>query len=177
MFPAPLMPANKMCIVDLLDMNEDSMVTRNKKCILDYHNIDDPFDADGNGIFKYAQTQETHEALIVVDDYCIVAGTDTNYPWTNQWQLEGEDVPDIQEVTDTRFMVVCFVEPVFSEQLLESMMMGTAKEMNDTVGENALTEDGGEDIPAEEEEDLEPEEVVASKLGGHLRHCLLDRWR
>lgn len=129
---------------------------------------------DGNGISKYAQTQEAHEALIVVYDYCIVAGTDTNYLWTNQWQLEAEEVPDIQKVTGTRFMVVCFVEPVFNEQLLESMMMGTAKEMNDTVGENVLNEDGGEDIPAEEEEDLEPEEVVASMLGGHLRHRLIN---
>ena len=33
-------------------------------------------DTDGNGILKYAQTQVTNEALIVVDDYCIVAGTD-----------------------------------------------------------------------------------------------------
>jgi len=45
----------------------------NKKCVLNYHNIDDPWDVDDNGIFKYAQTQVTNEQVIVVDDYCIVA--------------------------------------------------------------------------------------------------------
>lgn len=51
MFPAPTMPANKVCIVDLMHKNAD-MVFTNKKCVLNYHNIDDPWDADGNGIFK-----------------------------------------------------------------------------------------------------------------------------
>lgn len=113
MFPAPAMPANNLCIVDLLDVDDD-MVMRNKKCILNYHDIDDPWDVDGNGIFKYALTQVTNEALIVVDDYCIVAGTDTNYPWTNQFQLNESNVEDFQEVSDARWMVVCFVEPIFN---------------------------------------------------------------
>ena len=114
MFPSPVMPANKVCVVDLLDTDND-MVMRNKKCILNYHDIDDPWDVDGNGIFKYAQTQVTNEQLIVVDDYCIVAGTDTNFPFTNQFGLEGNPaVKFAQEVTDTRFMVVCFLEPIFN---------------------------------------------------------------
>lgn len=78
MFPAPRMPANKVCVVDIFDVDED-MVMRNKKCILNYHDIDDPWDVDNNGILKYAQTQVTNEQLIVVDDYCVVAGTDTNF--------------------------------------------------------------------------------------------------
>lgn len=113
MFPAPRMPANKVCVVDLTDVDED-MVMQNKKCILNYHNIDDPWDVDGNSIFKYAQTQVTNEQLIVVDDYCVLAGTDTNFPFTNQFNLEDKQVPFIQEVTDTRFMVVCFLEPIFN---------------------------------------------------------------
>lgn len=52
------MPANKVCVVDLLD-TDDNMVMTNKKCILNYHDIDDPWDVDGNGILKYAQTQGT----------------------------------------------------------------------------------------------------------------------
>merc|ERR1740124_1693141 len=112
-FPAPAMPANNLCIIDLLDLDAD-MVMKNKKCILNYHNIDDPWDVDGNGIFKYAQTQVTNEALIVVDDYCIVAGTDTNFPWTNQLDLDLTEIPFAQEVEDSRFMVVCFEEPIFS---------------------------------------------------------------
>jgi hypothetical protein len=58
--------------VDLYDLDED-MVMTNKKCILNYHDIDDPWDVDDNGIFKYAQTQVTNEQLIVVDDYCMIA--------------------------------------------------------------------------------------------------------
>ena len=112
-FPAPRMPANKLCIVDLTDLNED-MVMHNKKCILNYHSVSDPWDVDGNGIFRYAQTQVTNEQVIVVDDYCIVAGTDTNFPWTNQFGVDVGELPFGQEVTDTRFMVVCFVEPIFN---------------------------------------------------------------
>ena len=62
----------RLCVVDLYDLDDD-MVMRNKKCVLNYHNIDDPWDVDDNGIFKYAQTQVTNEQVIVVDDYCIVA--------------------------------------------------------------------------------------------------------
>lgn len=45
----------------------------------------------------------------------MVAGTDTNYPWTNQF---GIDVASqyFQEVDDARFMVVCFVEPIFNTE-------------------------------------------------------------
>ena len=112
LFPSPVMPANKVCIVDILDTDEN-MVMHKKKCILNYHSIDDPWDVDGNGIFKYAQTQVTNEQLIVVDDYCIVAGTDTNFPFVDQFQLEAYQVPFYQEVSDTRFMVICFLEPIF----------------------------------------------------------------
>uniref|UniRef100_A0A7S2YKK9 Phytase-like domain-containing protein n=1 Tax=Entomoneis paludosa TaxID=265537 RepID=A0A7S2YKK9_9STRA len=112
-FPAPVMPANKLCVVDLLDVDEN-MVMTNKKCILNYHSIDDPWDVDGNGILKYAQTQVTNEQVIVVDDYCIIAGTDTNFPFTNQFGVNVDELPFGQEVTDTRFMVVCFLEPIFN---------------------------------------------------------------
>ena len=97
------------------------------RSILNYHNIDDPWDVDGNGIFKYAHSQVTNEALIVADDYCIVAGTDTNYPWTNQFELEESQVPDWQEVSDARFMVVCFVEPIFSVDYIEKLMVRRPK--------------------------------------------------
>jgi len=113
MFPGPVMPANKVCVVDLADLDEN-MTMKNKKCILNYHIISDPWDVDSNGIFRYAQTQVTNEALIVVDDYCVVAGTDTNYPWTNQLDLKDEEMAYAQEVSDARFMVVCFEEPIFS---------------------------------------------------------------
>lgn len=69
MWPGAGNPANNLCVVDLLDVDEN-MVMKNKKCILNYHDIDDPWDVDGNGIFKYGHTQVTNEALIIVDDYC-----------------------------------------------------------------------------------------------------------
>ncbi len=116
LWPAPTNPYNVLCVVDLDDL-DDHMVMKNKKCVLNYHRISDPWDVDNNGIFRYAQTQVTNEQVIVVDDYCIIAGTDTNYPWTNQFGLNSEtmEIPFNQEVTDTRWMVVCFQEPIFNE--------------------------------------------------------------
>lgn len=125
MWPGAGNPANNLCVVDLLDLDEN-MVMKNKKCILNYHDISDPWDVDGNGIFKYGHTQVTNEALIIVDDYCLVAGTDTNYPWTNQF---GIDVASqyFQEVDDARFMVVCFVEPIFNPEHPFLKNFGAAK--------------------------------------------------
>mmetsp|Transcript_8760 Transcript_8760/g.20088 ORF Transcript_8760/g.20088 Transcript_8760/m.20088 type:complete len:580 (+) Transcript_8760:182-1921(+) len=137
MWPGAGNPANHLCVVDLLDVDED-MVFKNKKCILNYHNIDDPWDADGNGIFKYGHTQVTNEALVVVDDYCFIAGTDTNYPWTNQFAIS-ESAEFFQEVSDARFMVVCFVEPVFSTDYTLLKELGT--------------EISAEEAPVEETED------------------------
>lgn len=113
MFPGPVMPANKLCLVDLTNL-DDNMTMQGKKCILNYHIISDPWDVDHNGILRYAQTQVTNEQVIVVDDYCIVAGTDTNYPWTNQLDVNLTKIPFAQEVEDARFMVVCFEEPIFN---------------------------------------------------------------
>ena len=113
MWPMPVLPHNYLCIVDLLDL-DDNMVMRKKKCILNYQRIDDPWDVDGNGIFRYAQTQVTNEQVIVVDDNCIVAGTDTNYPGFNDFNLNMTNVPYAQQVIDARWMVVCFQEPIFN---------------------------------------------------------------
>merc|ERR550539_597772 len=129
MFPAPVMPANKVCVVDLTNVDEN-MIMKDKKCVLNYHIISDPWDVDNDGVFRYAQSQVTNEALIVVDDYCIVAGTDTNYPWTNQFALMDEEMTYAQEVSDARFMVVCFEEPIFSlnYNLMKDSKAQTAEE-------------------------------------------------
>ncbi|KAG7357851.1 glycerophosphoryl diester phosphodiesterase [Nitzschia inconspicua] len=121
LFPGAGMPANKVCIVDLTS-RDANMVFDKKKCVLNYHAIDDPWDVDGNGIFVYGHTQVTNEALIVVDDYCIVAGTDTNYPWTNQFNLEEDQMENWQETRDARFMVVCFQEPIFNTDMVSKYM-------------------------------------------------------
>jgi hypothetical protein len=39
----------------------------------------------------------------------------TDYPTVNQFGLEESQVPDWEEVNDTRFFVACFVEPVFNK--------------------------------------------------------------
>jgi hypothetical protein len=59
-FPASVMPANKVCLVDVMDPDA-KMVLSNKKCILNYHDIDCPGDVDTNGIFKDAQSQINNE--------------------------------------------------------------------------------------------------------------------
>jgi hypothetical protein len=122
MFPGAGLPANKVCFVDLTSTDKD-MVFDKKKCVLNYHAISDPWDVDGNGIFVYGHTQTTNEALIVVDDYCIVAGTDTNYPWTNQFELDEDQMENWNETRDPRFMVVCFQEPIFAPEMMMTYMM------------------------------------------------------
>ena len=162
LFPGSGMPANKVCVVDLTSTDEN-MVFDKKKCVLNYHSIQDPWDVDGNGIFVYGHTQVTNEALIVVDDYCMVAGTDTNYPWTNQFQLDELEVPDWQETRDARFMVVCFVEPIFAPDMVAQYVMN---DMMMSDGSTGMDNSGsGSDIrtPDDIPEDPEEEVVVQSQ--------------
>ena len=122
-FPSPALPANKVCLVDLTDLDDD-LVMHNKKCILNYHIVSDPWDVDGDGKTRFGFTQVTTEQLVVVDDYCIVAGTDTNYPWTNQLGLDLDALPYGEEVQDSRWMVICFEEPIFDLDILGEYMNG-----------------------------------------------------
>lgn len=75
-FPLREMPVDKLCIVDLGLRNEAGVFDRTK-CILNLHHISDPYDVDLNGVFVYGQNQLKNEGLIVLDDYCIMIGTDT----------------------------------------------------------------------------------------------------
>jgi Esterase-like activity of phytase len=148
LFPGAGMPANKVCIVDLTSRDEN-MVFDKKKCVLNYHAIDDPWDVDGNGIFVYGHTQTTNEALIVVDDYCMVAGTDTNYPWTNQFDLDEDQMENWQETRDARFMVVCFQEPIFATDMLLTYMM---MDMTSEGGLATPSDEDNEDIVVAQQE-------------------------
>ena len=47
-------------------------------CLANYMNVADPFDVDGNGVFTYAFSQWTTEQLMIYDEHCYIAGTDTN---------------------------------------------------------------------------------------------------
>ena len=91
-FPSPALPTNKVCLVDLTDLDDD-LVMHSKKCILNYHVVSDPWDVDSDGRTRFGLTQVTTEQLAVVDDYCIVAGTGTNYPWANQLGLDLDVLP------------------------------------------------------------------------------------
>jgi len=113
LWPAPAQPHFKLCIIDLNSTDDDKVFNR-KKCFLDFQDISDPWDVDYNGIYKYAYIQLGPEALLVVDDYCFVAGQDTNFPTVNQFGLDPSQVPDWQETMDTRFIVVCFKHPIFN---------------------------------------------------------------
>ena len=76
-FPLPQMPLDKLCIVDIGYRNDDGVFT-NKVCVLNLLRIDDPYDVDQNGRIVYAQAQLKNEGLLVLDDYCIMIGTDTS---------------------------------------------------------------------------------------------------
>merc|ERR1711918_256781 len=55
------------------------------------------------------------EQLIILDNHCLIAGTDTNFPATNQFGLYSYEAPHFQEVADTRWMIVCYYQPIFEE--------------------------------------------------------------
>lgn len=113
-FPAKKMPANKLCILDISEINADLKFVR-KICVLHYADISDPYDADGNGksIFSFSSLLNT--AIVVVDDYCIVSGARNNFPFENPFELEEEEVPFFKEASNTNFMIVCFFEPIFDK--------------------------------------------------------------
>ena len=73
-----------------------------KHCVLNYHRIQDPFDVDGDGLTTAAFSQWTSEQLIVLDAWCLLAGTDTNFPSTNQFGITADKMEYAQEVADTR---------------------------------------------------------------------------
>jgi len=111
--PGQGLPNNRVCIIDLT-VKDANHVFR-KSCVLNYHAVSDPFDVDGNSLTTAAFSQWTSEQLIVLDDWCMMAGTDTNFPATNQFGLTSAEAPHFQQVADTRWMVVCFYDAVFSE--------------------------------------------------------------
>jgi hypothetical protein len=77
MWPGPAQPHFKLCIIDM-DSKDANMVFNKKVCMFNFIKISDPYDVDGNGINEYAFIQLGPEALLVVDDYCFVAGQDTS---------------------------------------------------------------------------------------------------
>ena len=110
--PGQGVPNNRVCIIDITVKDADNVFIKN--CVLNYHRIMDPFDTDNDGLTVAAFSQWTTEQLIVVDDHCLIAGTDTNFPSTNQFGLTSDNTPYLQETYDTRWMVVCYYDPIFS---------------------------------------------------------------
>eukprot|EP00962_Isochrysis_galbana_P020891 scaffold6130_cov112-Isochrysis_galbana.AAC.10 len=70
--PGQTQPNNRVCMIDTSVRNED--MTFKKNCILNYQHVSDPYDVDGNGITTAAFSQWTTEQLIIVDDFCMIAG-------------------------------------------------------------------------------------------------------
>lgn len=110
LLPGQRAPNNRVCMIDLTVLDENRVFV--KQCVLNYQRVQDPFDADGDALTTAAFSQITTEQLIFIDDWCAIVGTDTNFPSTNQFGVSPADAPYIQEVTDTRWMIVCFNEAV-----------------------------------------------------------------
>ena len=111
MVPGQGAPANRVCIIDLTVKDRFNVFRKN--CVLNYHRVSDPFDADGDGLAVAAFSQWTPEQLIIMDNWCLMAGTDTNFPGTNQFGVSAAQTPHFQQVMDTRFMIVCFDDAIF----------------------------------------------------------------
>lgn len=111
------MPADKLCIVDLETKNPDSVLIDRKICVLNYLHIPDPYNTADTGLGFYPLSQKKVAGLEVINDNCVLIGTDTGYPLSNNdygLDLEVDSVPFfIQAVEDTRFLFVCFFEPIF----------------------------------------------------------------
>ena len=110
--PGQGLPNNRVCIIDINVTDSNNVFI--KDCVMNYHRIQDPFDVDNDGLTTAAFSQWTTEQLIVLDEYCAMAGTDTNFPSTNQFALLPSEAPYFQEVADTRWMVWCYHDPIFS---------------------------------------------------------------
>ena len=120
-FPAGLtypraMPADKLCIVNLETFQAvPDLVMDEKICILHYLHIADPYDTTLSGKGFYPLSQKSNGGLKVLDDWCVLIATDPGYPLGhNDYGLDAANVPFFTEaVEDTRFLIVCFFEPVF----------------------------------------------------------------
>jgi len=65
MIPGQGAPANRVCIIDLTVKDRFNVFVKN--CVLNYHRVSDPFDADGDGLAVAAFSQWTPEQLIIMD--------------------------------------------------------------------------------------------------------------
>jgi hypothetical protein len=85
-WPQTSMPADKLCVVDIAQ--RDPITWRlTKTCILNYYSIGDPFETgtSGKGIFSFSAFNK--DAVVIVDDYCFITGTSTDFPFTDEWGL------------------------------------------------------------------------------------------
>jgi len=116
------MPRDRLCMVNLDDEDvEPQRILPNKVCILDFMHINDPYDVDQDGSGVYAHSQSESGGLQVVNDYCVLIGTDNGFPLNNNdYGLVNDAttvdyaVPFFMEaVQGNRFFFVCFLEPIF----------------------------------------------------------------
>lgn len=77
-YPGQGQPNNRVCMIDTSIRNAD--MTFKKSCILNYQHVSDPYDVDGNGLTTAAFSQWTTEQLIVLDDFCMIAGAPAASP-------------------------------------------------------------------------------------------------
>ena len=115
-YPRP-MPADKLCIVNVQSF-QPGLTHSEKICVLHYLHISDPYDTTLSGKGFYPLSQKSNGGLKVIDNFCVLIGTDPGYPLAskNDYGLDSANVPFFTEaVEDTRFLIVCFFEPIFTD--------------------------------------------------------------
>jgi hypothetical protein len=110
-WPQTSMPADKLCVVDITQ--RDPVDWRLKKtCILNFYSISDPFGTGTSGKSIFSFSAFNKDAVVIVDDYCFITGSATDFPFTDEWGLTNQEIEYFEELQDTRFAIVCFFEPV-----------------------------------------------------------------
>jgi hypothetical protein len=128
LWPPKKNPASKLCIVDITSRDPVTWVLTKKKCLLNYYAIIDPWGVGPSNESTFAFSRFNIDALWAYDDYCFLAGTATDYPFTNDWgitrAITGLTTPVVpagpivttypyfDAIQEPNFIVVCFLEAV-----------------------------------------------------------------
>jgi hypothetical protein len=122
LWPPSENPASKLCIVDLTSRDPVTWVLTKKKCLLNYYAITDAFKVSQSTKNLFAFSRFNIDALWAYDDYCFLAGTATDFPFTNDWGIDRNGsanttntmgvYPYFDAIQEPNFIVVCFLEAV-----------------------------------------------------------------
>jgi hypothetical protein len=112
LYPPKKNPATKLCIVDITSRDPKTWVLTKKSCLLNYYAIQDPWGIGPTNESTYTFSFYSADALWAYDDYCFLAGTANDFPFTNDWDDTNPPNPFLEQFQFPNFMIVCFLEPV-----------------------------------------------------------------